>query len=156
MHHKNQYRNCAGIILRNFEGKVFVGKRIGVGFEYPWQMPQGGIYDRESPESAAFRELKEETGIHNVHIVGQSDEWIYYDFPEGAAEQLYLKQYAGQRQVWFLMDYLGQEDDIQVETLYPEFSQWKWVDVKELVELVVPFKREAYRRVVDIFSSYWK
>jgi putative (di)nucleoside polyphosphate hydrolase len=122
-----------------------------------WQMPQGGIDDGESPEVAVFREMEEEVGTRNARIVGMLDEWIRYELPERTARKLWGGKYRGQQQKWIALEFLGGDDEIDIKAYkHPEFSQWKWVPIADLLEYVVPFKRDVYRRVMEEFASYAK
>ncbi len=150
------YRPCAGIMLANREGRVFVGQRLDAADSlYPdaWQMPQGGIDEGEDPETAALRELQEETGVlaDHVQIIGRTKEEYFYDLPEELLGKIWKGKYRGQRQSWFLMRFTGEDDHIDIETEHPEFSKWKWTEPKELPDIIVPFKRDLYRSVLDEF-----
>jgi len=149
------YRPCAGVMLVNREGKVFVGQRIDNSLE-AWQMPQGGIDDGEDAETAAIREVGEETGIaaELVEIVARSPEDLFYDLPADLVGKVWKGRYRGQRQTWFLMRFLGEDGNIDIETEHPEFRAWKWADPAELPAMIVPFKRALYESVVEIFSPH--
>jgi putative (di)nucleoside polyphosphate hydrolase len=149
------YRLGAGVMLLNREGKVFVGARID-NPEDAWQMPQGGIDDDEEPWRAALRELEEETGILPalVEYVAEHPERLRYDLPDEWREKLWRGKWKGQMQHWFLARFLGEDSNVDLETNHPEFRAWKWVDPKQLPELIVPFKRDLYRRLLEDFSEY--
>jgi putative (di)nucleoside polyphosphate hydrolase len=138
-------------MLLNAQNKVFVAKRIDTRTE-AWQMPQGGIDEGESPAQTAMRELQEEIGTHNAEIIAESDGWLEYDLPPALVPQLWDGQYRGQKQKWFALRFLGSDSDINIETETPEFIEWKWVDMHALPELIVPFKRELYLRIVKEFE----
>ena len=142
-----------GITLFNAKGEVFVAERLdNLG---AWQMPQGGIDDGESPEVAVFREMEEEIGTRNARILGMMDDWVRYDIPERTAKRLWGGKYRGQQQKWIALEFLGTDDDIDLEAHHhPEFSQWKWVPISQLLNYVVPFKRDVYRRVMEEFAVY--
>ncbi len=141
------YRKCVGIMLVNHDNKVFIGQRIGTRYN-AWQMPQGGIESSDvSYESAALRELKEETNVTQVKIIDAIDDWISYDIPYNKNNR-----FIGQKQRWFLMRFIGINSDVDVNTAKPEFSRWKWEDIRNIVPQVVEFKRDVYRAVVDRFS----
>ena len=155
---KLPYRPCAGIMLANREGQVFVGQRLDAADSlYPdaWQMPQGGIDKGENAETAALRELREETGVFEDHvqIIGRSSEEYLYDLPDELLGKVWKGKYRGQRQSWFLMRFTGQDDHINIHTEHPEFIDWKWTDPRGLPDIIVPFKRDLYRAVLKEFES---
>lgn len=143
------YRPCVGLMVVNAEGKVFVGQRRDK-FADAWQMPQGGVDEGEAFEAAALRELWEETGITPdlVEIAAVTDKPIPYDLPPEVVPQFWGGRYRGQAQTWFLLRFKGTDDQVNIDTEEPEFSQWKWVDTAELVPNIVPFKRAVYAQVV--------
>lgn len=149
------YRPCAGIMLANMDGKVFVGQRIDSPEGDAWQMPQGGIDDGEDAREAALRELFEETGVKAdlVDVIAQSAEEHLYDLPDELIGKLWKGKYRGQRQHWFLMRFKGQDKDIDIATEHPEFSKWQWVAPELLPELIVPFKKRLYEAIVAEFSE---
>jgi putative (di)nucleoside polyphosphate hydrolase len=144
------YRPCVGIMLVNPAGLVFVGQRRD-HHQDAWQMPQGGIDDGEDIIPAALRELWEETGVRAdlVQVVARTATPIPYDLPPDLVPRFWGGRFRGQEQTWVLMRYLGRDDQIDIATVHPEFSAWKWVAPKELVPGIVPFKRAVYSRVVD-------
>lgn len=145
------YRKGVGIMLLNREGKVFVAKRIDMTSE-AWQMPQGGIDAGEDARTAALRELGEEIGTSNAEIIAESVDWLRYDLPDALVPRIWKGQYRGQEQKWFAMRFTGVDGDINIATEHPEFSEWKWVDMQELPDIIVPFKRELYQLLVDEFG----
>lgn len=151
------YRRGAGIMLLNSEGKVFVGARIDNPAD-AWQMPQGGIDGDEEPWPAALRELEEETGIVPalVQKIAEYPGALRYDLPEEWRAKLWGGKWIGQLQHWFLARFLGSDSDVDLETHHPEFRAWKWVDPRQLPDLIVPFKRDMYRRLVEDFGPYLK
>ena len=148
------YRPCAGIMLANTDGQIFVGRRIDNPGVDAWQMPQGGIDDGEQPREAALRELTEETGIHadKVDILAQSAEEYYYDLPEELIGKLWKGKWRGQRQHWFLMRFTGDDSDINIATKHAEFSHWQWTDPSNVPLLIVPFKKRLYEQVLEEFA----
>ncbi len=152
---KLPYRPCVGVMLVNAEGKVFVGQRIDTAAT-AWQMPQGGIDPGEDARDAALRELWEETGVpaELVRIEAETLDWIRYELPDDLVGKIWKGRYCGQQQRWFLMRFLGTDDQIRIETEHPEFSQWRWLDPRELVSNIVPFKRQVYSTVVKEFAKY--
>jgi putative (di)nucleoside polyphosphate hydrolase len=147
-----RYRRGVGIVLLNRPGEVFVGRRVDVA-EEAWQPPQGGINPGETPLVAALRELKEETGTDSVEVIAASRGWITYDVPDEIAHQAWGGSWQGQRQKWFVMLYLGRDDEIDIATDHSEFSAWRWVPLQELPSLAVPFKRRLYERVTREFEG---
>ena len=147
------YRSNVGIMLINDDGHVFVGQRIDNN-QNAWQMPQGGIDGDEDPQSAAYRELLEETGIEqeNVKFLATSSKWLLYDLPEDLIPKLWDGKYRGQKQKWFLFKFLGTNRDINISTEHPEFSNWKWIPKENLLEEIVPFKKSVYESVLREFE----
>ncbi|MFD2173083.1 RNA pyrophosphohydrolase [Rhodobacter lacus] len=149
------YRKNVGIVLMNAEGRIFAGQRI----DNPgaaWQMPQGGIDAGEKPKEAALRELFEETGVRAdlVEKIAKTEDWISYDLPEELIGQIWGGKYRGQKQKWFLFRFLGSDGDVNIATEHPEFSVWQWMEPEELVEKIVPFKRDVYTRVFADFAAH--
>ena len=141
------YRQCAGIVLFNDSGMVLVGKRIDQISE-AWQMPQGGIDANEEPLEAALRELEEEINTANVEILAESKNWYQYDLPKNLRGKLWKGKYRGQNQKWFAMKYLGEDKEIQPQSVKkPEFDDWKWVDIEDLPRVAIKFKRDIYRSI---------
>jgi putative (di)nucleoside polyphosphate hydrolase len=141
------YRPCVGIALFNSDNKVFVGKRIDTTAE-AWQMPQGGIDEGEKPIQALWRELSEEVGTNKAEIIGELDDWYYYDLPVELKGKLWQGKYIGQRQRWFALRFTGIDSDINIATEPPEFCAWQWVDLAEVPKLIVPFKQALYQNIV--------
>ncbi|MFT6579604.1 MAG: RNA pyrophosphohydrolase [Alphaproteobacteria bacterium] len=145
------YRPCVGIMLLNNEGLVFVGNRIDTPGAH-WQMPQGGIDPDEAPSDAAMRELHEETGITNAEIIAQTDRLFRYDLPVALSQRVWGGRFRGQEQHWFAIRFLGDDSEIRLDIHKPEFSEWRWMSVKELPDHIVPFKRPIYEDVILTFA----
>lgn len=147
------YRPCAGVVLVNAEGLVFAGQRL----DRPgaWQMPQGGIDKGETVREAALRELVEETGVgtDKVEILAEADDWVFYDLPPELLGKVWRGTYGGQRQKWVLMRFQGEDGDVCIETDHPEFDRWCWMRADELLDNIVPFKRDVYLEVIEAFRD---
>ena len=155
MTNTDRYRRGVGVMLLNAQGKVFVGARID-NTDEAWQMPQGGIDEGEDdPWMTALRELEEETGIppHLVERMAVCAERLKYELPEELQPKLWGGKYRGQDQDWYLARFLGRDSDINIATAHPEFREWKWIEPSQLPELIVPFKRDLYRRLIEEFAE---
>ncbi|MEA3081059.1 MAG: putative (di)nucleoside polyphosphate hydrolase [Sphingomonadales bacterium] len=155
MSDKGKYRRGVGVMLLNGGGKVFVGARID-NTDEAWQMPQGGIDKGEEPWATALRELEEETGIppHLVERIAECPERMKYDLPQELRAKLWGGKWIGQDQDWYLARFLGRDSDVNIATKHPEFREWKWIEPEQLPELIVPFKRDLYRRLLSEFADY--
>ena len=155
MNDDHLYRRGAGIMLLNRDGKVFVAARIDNPAD-AWQMPQGGLDDGEEPWAGALRELEEETGIPAalVERVAHCAEPLRYDLPGELAARIWGGRWKGQVQHWFLARFTGNDEDVNLNSETPEFRDWKWVEPERLPELIVPFKRELYRRIMREFGAF--
>ena len=151
---KLPYRSNVGIMMVNEQGYVFVGQRLDNN-QNAWQMPQGGIDAGEDPETAAYRELLEETGVkkQDVRFVASSSHWLSYDLPEDLIPILWNGKFRGQKQKWFLFKFLGEDGDINIATEHPEFSKWKWISKENLLKEIVPFKKSVYENVLKEFKN---
>jgi putative (di)nucleoside polyphosphate hydrolase len=149
------YRPCAGVMLVNAGGLVFVGQRIDTVLE-AWQMPQGGIDPGEDAETAARRELGEETGIapEHVELVARAPTELFYDLPPEMIGKVWKGKWRGQRQWWFLFRFTGRDGDVHIDTAHPEFRAWRWADSEELPAVAVPFKRALYEDVLAMFRPH--
>tara|TARA_B100001123_G_C14630947_1_gene757753 strand:- start:40 stop:510 length:471 start_codon:yes stop_codon:yes gene_type:complete len=135
-----------GIILLNDENKVFVGKRIDNPENY-WQMPQGGVDKNENYFNAAKRELEEETGIKSIKLIKEIDHWLEYDLPDNLLGKIWKGKYRGQKQKWYIMKFLGKNEEINIKTKNPEFLDWKWIEPNLLSSNVVGFKVNLYKKL---------
>ncbi len=149
------YRPCVGAALFNREGLVWIGKRIpksGDNFVDAWQMPQGGIDKGEDPGNAVFRELREETGIDAAEIIAETGDWLTYELPEHLRGISWGGKYRGQKQKWYGLRFLGEDRDFDLNTHdKPEFSEWRWVPLEQVPELIIAFKRDVYTQLAAEF-----
>tara|TARA_B100000902_G_C27245971_1_gene882611 strand:+ start:102 stop:578 length:477 start_codon:yes stop_codon:yes gene_type:complete len=141
-------RSGVGIVVLNKNNKVFVAKRIDNPKNF-WQMPQGGVDEGEDLLSAAYRELNEETSIRNVELIKELDGTITYELPQHLLGIIWKGKYRGQKQKWFLMRFLGSDDDINLKTNNPEFLEWKWIEIDMITEVVVDFKLHVYKELKE-------
>ena len=151
-----KYRKCVGMMILNNQNQILVGRRLDhpSGF---WQMPQGGIDNNENPKDAVWREMKEEIGTNNAELLYESSNWFNYEIPRETLKTLpWGNQYVGQEQRWFVFRFKGKENEINVKTENPEFSEWKWGNHDLLVENIVPFKRRVYSQILLEFSDIFK
>ncbi|HEY7385247.1 MAG TPA: RNA pyrophosphohydrolase [Beijerinckiaceae bacterium] len=157
------YRPCVGLMLLNREGRVFLGRRRSeagpehVSNGYAWQMPQGGIDPGEDAYAAALRELYEETNVRSVALLAEAPDWYAYDLPAVVAGRAWKGRYRGQTQKWFAFRFIGSEDEIDIShpgggRHKPEFDAWRWENMDRLTELIIPFKRPVYEKVVEAFA----
>ena len=148
------YRPNVGVVLFHPDGRVWLGRRAKTPAPYNWQFPQGGVDAGEDLETAARRELAEETGVSSVALLGRTDGWLTYDFPPEHTGKL-ARGFKGQRQVWFAFRFDGDEAEIDLEAHgTPEFDAWRWGRLDEVCELIVPFKRPTYEAVVAAFHDF--
>ncbi len=147
------YRPCVGLAVFNKDGKVFVGERCD--YLGAWQMPQGGIDLGEDLETAARRELYEETGITSVDILEISTPPLRYDLPPDLQKKLWAGKYVGQEQHWIALRFRGDDSEIDIFKHQPqEFTRWQWVSLPDTLDLIVPFKCETYREVIRRFEKF--
>jgi len=146
------YRNGVGIMLINSIKQIFVGKRIDN--KSAWQTPQGGVNQDEDIVDAVKRELKEETGVSSIKIIKKSDKIYKYDLPDYLLGKIWKGRFKGQKQTWFLAQFLGTDDEINLDQKNAEFKEWKWVGINELPDLIVPFKKNLYQELVKEFESF--
>ena len=149
------YRQGVGMMVINKQDQIFVGKRIDNNSD-AWQMPQGGIEAGEDEDLAMFRELKEETGIvQNLEIIHKSTNYFYYNLPYRLQKKFWGGKFLGQRQRWYLLRYLGEDDKININIEEPEFSDWKWVGKDQITEVIVSFKKELYTEILAEFNQFF-
>ena len=149
------YRPNVGVVLFNAEGKVWLGRRINTPGPLNWQFPQGGVDKGEDLYPAALRELKEETGVVSTAYLGRTEGWITYDFPEGYKGAKIARGWRGQKQVWFALRFTGETAEVNLTAdRHVEFDAWRWADLDEAPELVIPFKRATYEQVVAAFHRF--
>ena len=154
MKHKQlPLRTGVGIVVLNSENKVFVGKRKDNPFD-KWQMPQGGVDLNEPLFEAMKRELFEETSIKNIKVLKEFDYWLEYELPENLVGKLWKGKYRGQKQKWFVVNFLGNDSEIDINTKYPEFIDWKWVDIEKLPHLIVLFKKHVYEKIATELKKF--
>ena len=139
-------RSGVGMVVLNKDNKVFVAKRIDNPKDF-WQMPQGGVDKGEDFLSAAYRELEEETNIKNVKLIKELDGMTTYELPKNLLGIIWKGKYRGQKQKWFLMKFLGNDDEINLKTDKPEFLDWKWINLEMITEVVVDFKLHVYKEI---------
>ena len=155
--HITAYRPCVGVMLLNKQGLVWIGRRFekqnddGIGKW--WQMPQGGIDKGEDPKSAVLRELTEETGITSAHVVAEAAGWFTYDLPAHLIGKSWGGKYRGQKQKWFALEFTGDEAEINLTPPghKQEFDEWRWAKMDDMLDLIIPFKREVY---VDVIAAF--
>ena len=153
MHKKLPLRTGVGIAVLNSKNKVFVGKRKDNPFD-KWQMPQGGVDTDESLINAMRRELIEETSIKNIKILKEFDQWLEYELPENLIGKIWKGKYRGQKQKWFIVKFLGDDDEININTKNPEFIDWQWITVEQLPKLIVLFKKHVYEEIAEELKKY--
>ncbi len=139
-------RKGVGVVLLNNENKVFVAKRIDNPKNF-WQMPQGGVDENENYYEAALRELKEETSIESIKLIKEIDKKLTYILPKHLIGIIWKGRFKGQTQKWFIMKFIGNESEININTKKPEFLDWKWVNYEDLTEIAVNFKLDVYKKL---------
>ena len=154
MKHKDlPLRTGVGIAVLNSKNKVFVGKRKDNPFD-KWQMPQGGVDQNESLLVAMKRELEEETSIKKIVILKEFNHWLEYELPENLIGKIWKGKYRGQKQKWFIVKFIGNDNEININTKYPEFIEWKWIEMDLLPDLIVKFKKQLYEKVLVELKKY--
>ena len=151
------YRANVGIVLTNSHGKVWVGSRIDMPTQH-WQLPQGGVDEGEDLEKAMWRELEEETNVKksDATIIDAHKDWLTYDLPHDLSLTFWGGQYRGQKQKWYVLRLNSDDSVININTVEPEFKDWKWVDISDIPSLIVPFKKDIYQKLVNDFSHLCK
>ncbi len=142
-----------GIIVLNKENKVFVGKRKDNPIN-KWQMPQGGVDRGESLVNAMKRELKEETSIRSIEILKELEGWTEYELPDYLLGKIWRGKYRGQKQKWFIVKFLGKDEEINLKTTHPEFIEWQWLDIENLPSVIVHFKKKVYEKLLPVIRSF--
>jgi putative (di)nucleoside polyphosphate hydrolase len=146
------YRPGVGMMIINKDNKVFIGQRIDAKNKF-WQMPQGGIDLGETPRQAVMREMNEEIGTNKGKIIAESKYWYSYNLPKFLIPKLWEGKFCGQKQKWFLIRFTGEDQDINLNLNKPEFIAWKWVEIKELIQIIIPFKVKLYQTVINEFQN---
>ena len=146
-------RSGVGIVLLNEENKVFVGKRRDNPTN-KWQMPQGGVNRGENLISAMKRELEEETSIRSIEILKELEGWTEYELPDYLLGKIWRGKYRGQKQKWFIVRFLGRDEEINLKTTHPEFIEWQWLDIENLPSVIVHFKKKVYEKLLPVIKSF--
>ena len=142
-----------GAIVLNKKNQVFVGKRKDNPVD-KWQMPQGGVNEGEDLTSAMKRELNEETGIQNIKILNEIDGWFEYELPNYLLGKIWRGKFRGQKQKWFIVKFLGDDEEINLEKDKPEFIEWKWLDIEKLPNVIVDFKKKVYEKLLPKIRNF--
>lgn len=150
----SRHRPNVGVVLFNARGQVWLGRRADTPGPHNWQFPQGGIDKGEAPADAALRELREETGARSVEPLGQTADWLAYDFPAGHKRSKVAEHWVGQKQLWFAFRFVGDDSEFDLGSHDEiEFDTWRWASFQDALDGVVPFKRAIYSQVIEAFSS---
>ena len=142
-----------GAVVLNKKNQVFVGKRKDNPID-KWQMPQGGVNTGENLIDAMKRELHEETSIQNIKILNEIDGWFEYELPKNLLGKIWKGRYRGQKQKWFVVKFLGNDGEINLQTDKPEFIEWRWLDIENLPSVIVDFKRKVYEQLLPKIRNF--
>ncbi len=142
-----------GIVVLNNDNKVFVGKRKDNPID-KWQMPQGGVEKNEDYLIAMKRELLEETSIKSIKVLKELEEWLEYDLPKNLLGIIWKGKFRGQRQKWYIVRFIGNDSEININTKYPEFIEWKWIEMEKLPSLIVEFKKDVYKKILENLKKF--
>ena len=153
MLNKLPMRQGVGVIVLNQNNEVFVGKRKDNPID-KWQMPQGGIDKNESPYNAMRRELFEETSITSIEVLKEIEKWLEYELPPNLLGKIWKGKFRGQKQKWFIVRFLGNDSEINIQTKKPEFIEWKWIEMNELPSVIVDFKKDVYIKLLAELKKF--
>lgn len=149
------HRPNVGVVLFNAQGLVWLGRRVEARDPFSWQFPQGGVDEGEDVFQAALRELEEETGVLSATYLARTEGWIPYDFPTDFLGSKAARGWKGQKQIWFALRFTGDDAEVRLDAHgKPEFEAWRWAHLSETLDLIVPFKRDAYEQVVRAFAAF--
>ena len=146
-------RSGVGIVVLNKKNQVFLAKRIDNPKNF-WQMPQGGVDNEEEFYEAAIRELEEETSIKTVSLIKEIDGLTTYLLPNHLVGIIWKGKYKGQKQKWFIVRFLGRDEEINLKTTHPEFIEWQWLDIENLPSVIVHFKKKVYEKLLPVIKSF--
>ena len=154
MLNKLPMRQGVGVIVLNQNNEVFVGKRKDNPID-KWQMPQGGIDKNESPYKAMRRELFEETSITSIEVLKEIEKWLEYELPPNLLGKIWKGKFRGQKQKWFIVKFIGNDNEINLNTKHPEFIEWRWIDYRSLPNVIVDFKKKVYENLKVELSNFF-
>ena len=154
MLNKLPMRQGVGVIVLNQNNEVFVGKRKDNPID-KWQMPQGGRDKNESPYNAMRRELFEETSITSIEVLKEIEKWLEYELPPNLLGKIWKGKFRGQKQKWFIVKFIGNDNEINLNTKHPEFIEWRWIDYRSLPNVIVDFKKKVYESLKVELSNFF-